>query len=181
MRSALDEAIALELVALPQSVAPDEEASVILKRAAEIASRLAISAAFQERLTSSDAAAIGCADGGRLSRAGRRLAALQIEDYVRSESRCETIVRTRARIHSACLLWSFTSDECSAVFALRLAASAGGADVDLINVHARRIEGVQQIAAQVMANSAAINSFDRRLLRSGLDAASLCHCLIGMV
>ena len=79
--SALDRIVLAELERLPAACADVEPArSTVYAQAAETARRLSISAAFVERLQSDLGALIGCSDGGRLTRAGRALAALHTVD-----------------------------------------------------------------------------------------------------
>lgn len=189
MRSALDDAISNKLVGCLPSVAPEEECSLIYKRAADIATRLAIDHAFRERLISQDAATLGCSRDGKLTRAGRRLSALTFEEYSRVEARTETTIHAKASLHAAKLFWIFTADESTAQFTLRRTGRAdqypmlGNApDIELISVRARREAGEHQVIVEhIFASTPGLNSLDRRFIGSGLDAAELCHCLIGLL
>ena len=182
MRSALDESISAHLRTLPGTVAPTEAPSVVLKRIAELATHHAIEAAFQERLVTSDAAVIGCSKNGALTRAGRMLNAIRVEEFLKVDSRQETLIRACACIgDSVRLSWSFHSDEQSATFRLRSAPEVAP-PVDLVNVQAWRCgESDEHVAAEVIASVDALRALDRQHLRSGLDPASLCHTLIGML
>ena len=213
MGSALDEAITRRLLQLP-SAAPEEESSIVFKRASDIVTRLAIDHAFRERLVGPDAALLGCSKHGKLTRAGRRLSALTFDEYSRVETRQETNVHARATLHRARLTWEFSSDHNTAQFTLRRAAAPDphGPDVELIHVRVRRQQtgnGQQQkseteegqdepqqqqqqqeqqqqeegviVVDRVVASIRGLTSLDRRLIGSGLDAGTLCHCLIGLL
>ena len=183
MGSVLDATLTARLRQLPAACADDEDSqSTIYARAADLALRMSISAAFKERLTSELGAIIGCSRDGRLTRAGRALAALHVVAYERAESRRETVVLARATIGRATLRWSFTSDEHIATFSLRT-DGAERPGLALLRVEAARHgrDATPPHATRVIIHKSALAALDRRHWRSGLDVASLCHALIGFL
>ena len=186
--STLDLALTSVLQVLPRRPEfVEEPASMIYSRMASIASRLAVEAAFAERLTSTDAHALGlCSANGVLTEAGSIFAAMTLPEYDRSESRTETIIRARAVINDVTLIWSFSSSETAACFILRCRDDTTGASESappnlLLRVDASRPEGIDRAPARVVARAPLLEELDRRFIHSGLDAAALCHVLIGLL
>ena len=186
--STLDLALTSVLQVLPRRPEfVEEPASMIYSRMASIASRLAVEAAFAERLTSTDAHALGlCSANGVLTEAGSIFAAMTLPEYDRSESRTETIIRARAVINEVTLVWSFSSSETAACFILRCRGDTTGASESappnlLLRVDASRPEGIDRAPARVVARAPLLEELDRRFIHSGLDAAALCHVLIGLL
>ena len=180
MHSPIDKALSARLRRLPTYCADEEPSrSTVYARAAELATRLSIGAAFKERLTSDLGSAIGVSHAGRLTRAGRRLATLTVDEYDRAESRRETIVKARATVGSAELHWRFAADEAAARLSLAGGSGeSGAAPLQLLRVDAASDSGV---APRVHVHHRALTALDRRSIGSRLDATALCHVLVGLL
>lgn len=180
MKSAIDAPLLAHLERLPAACESlSDSHSTIYARAAELAQRLSVTAAFRERLSSELGSCLGCASHGRLTPAGKTLSTLQVLNYERSESRRETTIRTRAAIGSTLLQYSFSSDEHTACFSLR----GDDAAVPLLRVQAVRscLDATPSIATRVAIHYAALAALERNQIRSGLDVTALCHVLVGFL
>ena len=181
MQSPLDPTLLDGLMSLPVACADLELShSTVYARAAELATRLSITAAFSERLSSELGLLLGCARDGALTPAGKALATFRVESYQKTEASRETIIRARAALGSTSLTYSWASDEHEACFSLR---SEQGGELPLLRVHAKRerLDGTPASATRVVIHAAALAGLDRRCVHSGLDVASLCHVLVGFV
>ena len=177
----LDDVLVPALERLPSSVSALEiDGSTVYGRVAELASRLAVSAAFRERLQSDLGGAVGCSCDGQLTRAGRALSKLHVLSFERSDSRHETIVHARATLKSATLHWNFASDDCHATLSLRC-DDEHRRPRTLLRVEAVRAERTAPAVTRVALHHAALVCLDRHHVRSGLDAVSLCHTLVGFL
>ena len=135
-----------------------------------------IAAAFRERVHA-DVLELGLARRGRLSAAGRRLAALEVEEYTRAETARESEIRGRASLHGAHLLFSCSTDEDLGVAMLEV---RGGAAYEppsaLLRVRAYGRDGSR---ARVRLDARALSRLESAHLRTGLDPRALVHAFVG--
>jgi hypothetical protein len=177
--SAIDAALLPLLERLPAQLADRACASTVLACVSDLARRLAVEAAFAERLAGELGGLIGCSHRGRLTRAGHALAALRLVEFERAESRLETVVRACALLGGASLHWHFAADTAVATLSLRWSpASSATAPHMLLRVQAARLAGTPP---RVQVHRASLAALDRRHVRSGLDVAALCHALVGFL
>ena len=163
-------------------VAPRE----MYQRAAEVASRLAVEAAFQERICA-DELGVGTSRQGKLTHAGKKLASLRIDDFVRAESALETIVHARGHVGGVMLYWYFSCGELSAAFTIKAARTKTGRQgrtpVTIVHVAASRRERTEthtRANSHVRLDVGALDVLDSKLICSGLgDPLLLCHVLVG--
>lgn len=156
----------------------DEPPDHIYRRVAALATKAAVSAAFRARLKSDPC----CSDMGRLNASGRRLSALRIESFERTESHAGCEVHARARLRAARLHWTFKADETLATACLILRASR---DVESEPASLLRLDVTRSplgsLRFRVDVRPVALVRLDDRLVGSGLDPIGLCHVLIGLL
>jgi hypothetical protein len=167
---------------LPALVSSDCSDRNVFQRASDVAARLAVEAGFRERLQR-DELGLDTATRGRLTRAGKRLARLRIEEHIRTETSRDTIARGRATLGAARLSFEFTSDDKNATFILKgsCRSSCAHAPVLLVRVDAKRGQCTDErsrAGSKVRINLAALEILEAKI-SSGLAPLHLCHLLVG--